>query len=99
MGLLSSLLLLPIAGPVHGLRFVLEQIQARVDAELMDENQVTAELMGLALQHDLGEISDDEYAARETELLERLNAIRAYKAELAASEATPDPSADGDAGD
>ena len=97
MGLLSGLLLLPITGPVHGLRFVLEQIKAQVDAELLDEGHVTAELMAIGLQHDLGEISDEEYAAREAELLEQLNAIRAYKAELMEAELAADPPADGDA--
>jgi len=97
--LLSGLLLLPITGPVHGLRFVLEQIQARVDAELTDESQVTAELMAIALQHDLGEISEEEYAEQEAALLDRLNAIRAYKAESAESPATLDPADDGDARD
>ncbi len=99
MGLLSSLLLLPIAGPVHGLRFLLEKIKPRLDADLMYEGQVTAELMAIALQHDLGEISDEEYAERETELLDRLNAIRAYKAESAEYQAPVDPADGGDARD
>ena len=99
MGLLSGLLLLPITGPVHGLRFVLEQIQARVDAELMDKGHVTAELMAIALRHDLGEISDEEYAEQEAALLDRLNAIRAYRAEGAEYQAPMDPADDGDARD
>jgi hypothetical protein len=97
MGLLSSLLLFPITGPVHGLQFVLEQIKAQVDAELLDEGHVTAELMAIGLQLDMGEISEEEYAARETELLEQLNAIRAYKAGLTEADAPLDPSAEGDA--
>ena len=97
MGLLSGLLLLPITGPVHGLRFVLEQIQAQVDAQLLDEGHVTAELMAVGMQHDLGEISDEEYAARETALLEQLNAIRAYKAGLIDAGPASEASAGGDA--
>lgn len=96
MGLLSGLLLFPITGPVSGLKFVLEQIQARVDAELLDEGQVTAALMTIGLQHEMGEISDEEYAAQETVLLEQLNAIRAYKAGLAEADAAPYPPFDGD---
>ena len=101
MGLLSGLLLFPITGPVRGLTFVLEQIQAQVDAQLLDEGQVTASLMTIGLQHELGEISDEEYAAQEAALLEQLNAIRAYKAGLVdvdtASDPLVDPPAEGDA--
>ena len=96
MGLLSGLLLFPITGPVYGLKFVLEQIQAQVDAQLLDEGQVTADLMTIGLQHDLGEISDEEYAGQEAALLERLNAIRAYKAGLAEAQTLYDPVEDGD---
>src|SRR5215212_6205542 len=96
MGLLSGLLLLPITGPVHGLRFVLEQIQAQADAELLDEGRVEAELMTLSLRHDLGEISDAEYESQETALLEQLNAIRAYKEGLIESDTYADPSVSGD---
>lgn len=101
MGLLSGLLLFPITGPVYGLKFVLEQIQAQVDAQLLDEGQVTASLMTIGLQHELGEISDEEYAAQEAALLEQLNAIRAYKAGLVdvdtASDPPVDPPTEGDA--
>ena len=96
MGLLSGLLLLPITGPIYGLRFVLEQIQAQVDAELMNEGRVQAELMALSLRHDLGEISTEEYEAQETALLEELNAIRAYKEELLESARPLAPDLEGD---
>lgn len=82
MGLLSGLLLFPITGPVYGLKFVLEQIQAQVDAQMLDEGQVIASLMTIGLQHEAGEISDEEYAAQEAALLEQVNAIRAYRASL-----------------
>ena len=97
MGLLSGLLLFPVTGPVYGLKFVLEQIQAQVDAQLLDEGQLTANLMAMSLQHDLGEISDEDYAAQEAALLEQLNAIRAYKAGRIEDDIAPDPTLDGDA--
>ena len=92
MGLLSGLLLFPVTGPIHGLRFVLDQIKAQVDAELLDEGRLQAELMDLSLRHDLGEISDVEYESRETALLEQLNAIRDYKEGFL----EPDTGAEGD---
>src|SRR5262245_40990969 len=94
MGLLSGLLLLPITGPVYGLKFVLEQIQAQVDAHLLDEGQVMADLMTIGLQHEMGEISDEEYASQETALLEQLNAIRAYKASLVEAEVEAESASD-----
>ncbi|MBI3976774.1 MAG: gas vesicle protein GvpG, partial [Chloroflexi bacterium] len=82
MGFLAKLLLLPITGPARGLVFVLEQIKERVDAEQLDEGLVEDELVTLSLRHDLGEVDDADYFAQETALLERLNAIRAYKESL-----------------
>jgi Gas vesicle protein G len=78
MGLLSDLLLLPVTGPVRGLRFIAEQIKEQVDAELDPRRraeQVQAELMRLSVRHDLGQISEDEYAAQEAALLAQLNAL------------------------
>ena len=78
MGLLSDLLLLPVTGPARGLRFIAAQIKEQVDAELDPRRraeQVQAELMRLSMRHDLGQISEDEYAAREAALLAQLNAL------------------------
>jgi Gas vesicle protein G len=78
MGLLSDVLLLPITGPVRGLRCIAEQIKEQVDAELdpqLEAEQVQAEIIRLSMRRDLGQISEDEYAAQETALLEQLNAL------------------------
>ena len=80
MGLLSDVLLLPVTGPIRGLRFIAEQIKEQVDAERDPRRravQVQAELMRLSVRHDLGQISEDEYAAQEAALLAQLNALRA----------------------
>ena len=80
MGLLSDLLLLPVTGPARGLRFIAEQVKEQVDAELDPRRRaekVQAELMHLSMRHDLGQISEDEYAAQEAALLAQLNALRA----------------------
>ena len=87
MGLLSGLLLFPIAGPTRGLLFVLEQIKDRVDAEILDESVVEDALVTLALRHDFGEIQTADYLAQEDALLERLNSIRVYKESLQEQEA------------
>jgi hypothetical protein len=67
-------------GPVRGLRFIAEQVKEEVDAELDPARrgeQVQAELIRLSVQRDLGQISDDDYVAREAALLEQLNALQA----------------------
>jgi hypothetical protein len=80
MDLLSDVLLLPVTGPARGLRFIAEQVKEQVDAELdpgRRAQQVQAELIRLSVQRDLGQISEDEYAAQEAALLAQLNALRA----------------------
>ena len=80
MGLLSDVLLLPVTGPVRGLRFIAAQVKEQVDAERdpgRRAEQVQAELMRLSVRRELGQISADEYAAQEAALLEQLNALQA----------------------
>jgi hypothetical protein len=80
MGLLADLLLLPVTGPARGLRFIAEQVKEQVDAERDPRRraeQVQAELVRLSVRRDLGQISEDEYAPREAEILAQLNALRA----------------------
>jgi hypothetical protein len=80
MGLLSDVLLLPVTGPARGLRFIAEQVKEQVEAERDPRRraeQVEAELIRLSVRRDLGQISEDEYAAQEAALLEQLNALRA----------------------
>ena len=80
MGLLTDVLLLPITGPIRGLRFIAEQVKDQVDAErdpARRAQQVQAELIRLSVRRDQGQISEDEYAAQETVLLEQLNALQA----------------------
>jgi hypothetical protein len=79
MGLIADLLLFPVTGPVRGFQFVLEQIRAEADAQLLDEGQLEAELLNCSLRYDAGELSEDEYRQLEAELLDLLDEIRAYK--------------------
>ncbi len=79
MGLISDLLLFPVTGPVRGFQFILEQIKAEADAQLLDEGRVQAELMNLNLRYDAGDIAEEEYLEGEAYLLDRLDEIRAYK--------------------
>jgi hypothetical protein len=82
MGLLSKLLLFPVAAPVAGIRWSLGQVQKVVEEELTDDEPVKRELMELQMQLELGDIDDDEYVRREAELMVRLREVRAWRERL-----------------
>ncbi|HEY2165134.1 MAG TPA: gas vesicle protein GvpG [Gemmatimonadaceae bacterium] len=79
MGLLSKILLFPIAGPVAGIRWSLGKVQTVVEEELTDDTPVKEELMELQLRLELGDIDDAEYVRREAELMGRLRDVRAWR--------------------
>jgi hypothetical protein len=60
-----------------GIGFVLDKIAAAVDAEMNDAERLRQELLAAQMQNELGELSDEEFAALEGELLARLREIRA----------------------
>ena len=79
MGLLSNLLFFPITGPVAGIKWSLGKVQAVVEQELTDDTPIKQELMELQMQLELGDIDDDEYVAREADLMRRLREVREWK--------------------
>jgi gas vesicle protein GvpG len=81
MGLLTGLLLLPLA-PLRGTIWLAEKLAAYAEAELNDEQSVRRVLLEAEAALEAGEIAEDEYDAIEDELLDRLEAIRDGKAEV-----------------
>lgn len=79
MSSLFGLLLLPVAGPVRGFQFVLEQLREEAEAAQFDEGRIQSELVQLGILRDLGELDEDVYAEEEQILLERLAEARAYR--------------------
>jgi hypothetical protein len=75
MGLISGLLLLPLA-PVRGTVWLAERIQEQAEDQLNDDAGIRASLFELEHAREAGEMSDEEIDAAEDELLERLMAIR-----------------------
>ncbi len=59
-----------------GLRFVLNRIAQAVDAELNDEGRLREELLAAQMRLELGEMTEEEFAALERDLLARLRALR-----------------------
>ena len=75
MGLVSGLLLLPLA-PVRGTVWIAEQIAAQAARELDDETSIRRRLAEAERDLELGLLSVQEYEAYEDELLDRLEAVR-----------------------
>lgn len=65
--------------PFKGLWWVLEEIAQRVDAELYDVGKLQRELLELRQAFELGDISLEEYDAREEQLVGRLRTARERK--------------------
>ncbi len=82
MGLLKHLLFWPVTGPTFLARFSLEKVQDAVREELTDDQRIKEELLALQMQLELGEIDDDEYVAREAELMQRLREVREWREEF-----------------
>ncbi|MGB9632611.1 MAG: gas vesicle protein GvpG [Chloroflexaceae bacterium] len=76
MGPLGSLLAFPLTGPLRGLLWVAEQLHEQARRELYDPERIRRQLTELELQLDLGQISEEEYEAAETALLEQLRHLR-----------------------
>jgi hypothetical protein len=71
MGLISGLLTLPLA-PVRGVVWVAEVVAEEAERVQAGEDSPEREMAELEMLVATGEISEEEAAARESELLERL---------------------------
>ncbi|MEU0134024.1 gas vesicle protein GvpG [Streptomyces sp. NPDC006296] len=75
MGLLSGLLLLPLA-PVRGVIWVAEKAEDIADRELHDPSVIRAQLIALNQEFEDGTVGLEEFEREEEELLDRLHAGR-----------------------
>lgn len=62
---------------VGGIKFVLGKVAAAVDAELNDDSRLREELLAAQMRLELGEITEEEFARFEGDILARLREIRA----------------------
>lgn len=76
MFLLDDLLALPFKAPISGVKWALRQVQTMVDQELMDDSIWKQRLLELQMQLELGDISEEDYAAEEAIVFARLREIR-----------------------
>ncbi|WP_067803469.1 gas vesicle protein GvpG [Actinomadura formosensis] len=76
MGLFTGLVTLPLA-PVRGVMWLAETLTEQAEAQLYDPGRIAAEMQQVADETAAGEITEEEAAAREEELIHRLNEGRA----------------------
>lgn len=74
MGLLRSLITLPVKGPVDGALWVARKINQQAQEEFNDPAQIRRTLAVLEGQMLAGEISEEAYDEAETALLMRMKA-------------------------
>ena len=62
---------------IGGLKFILRRLAEAVDAELNDVDAIRQELLAAQMRLELGELTADQFAEVERDLLSRLRALRA----------------------
>jgi hypothetical protein len=62
--------------PLKAFMGIFEKIYELAQAELTDEAKIKEELLRLQTLYELDQLSEEEYTRQETQLLERLTAIR-----------------------
>ena len=80
MGLITGLLTLPLA-PVRGTVWLAERIQEQAEEELYDESAIRAGLLEVEAARQAGTVDEQELAAAEDALIERLMAMRGLAGE------------------
>ena len=73
---LGSILLAPLLWPVQLTTWIARNVKEQAERELYDADRVARQLTELELSYELGEVSEEEYAAAEEVLLERMRMIQ-----------------------
>lgn len=61
---------------IGGIRFVLDKVASAAEHELHDEDRLREELLAAQMRVELGEMSEDEFAEFERDVLARMREIR-----------------------
>jgi hypothetical protein len=64
---------------ISGIKFVLTRLAEAVEAEMYDETALREELLAAQMKLELGEITDEDFAAVEEQVLAGMREIRARK--------------------
>ena len=77
--LLLDVLTMPVFGVPRLVHWLAKEIAEEVERQELDEGKLQGQLLDLQMRYELGEIDDEQYAAEEKVLLERLSYIRKAK--------------------
>ena len=80
---------------VGGIRFILDKVARAVDEEMNDEEVIRHQLLEAQMKFESGEMSEEELAATEAELMPRLRAA-SEPIELAGAQAQVEVSMEGE---
>jgi len=67
--------------PVKGMVWIGSKLKRTAQEEATDEGRIQEQLLNLQMKFEMDEISEEEYDRKETQLMEKLEAIRKYKEE------------------
>jgi hypothetical protein len=94
MGVLGTIVGLPIAGPLLGLGWLARRIAEAAEQEMNNPARIEADLLALESLLEDGEIDEATYEAREAVLLVELETLRS-SAEVVTASATADQAPEG----
>jgi hypothetical protein len=72
-----------LLAPITGFKFIMRTVQRIAEEQYTDDAPVKERLLELQVQLESGEITEEEYVAREGEILRQLREIENRKRELA----------------
>jgi len=61
---------------LSGFRWVLDTVRTAAETEMNDDSALREQLLAAEMQREMGEISDEEFAAIEADLLQRIREIK-----------------------
>jgi len=67
--------------PVKGMVWIGSKLKRTAQEEETDEGRIQEQLLNLQMKFEMDEISEEEYDRKETQLMDKLEAIRKYKEE------------------
>jgi len=73
---LLRLLTLPLSAPIAGIKYCLEKVAEVAEREMWDEEPIREQLILVNEAYEEGRLNEEEFRAREAELLGRLREIK-----------------------
>jgi hypothetical protein len=81
---------------ISGVRFVLTRLVEAVEAEMYDESSLREELLAAQMKLELGEITEDDFAQIEEQVLAGMREVRARRKEASGRAPTEEETSAGD---